>query len=81
MKGDMIIPADPETAHWGYFDPARPAVAWIEPGQEMRMETVSGGEAMLPPEPMTVLPAHREIIRKVTRRMEPGHILCVWSWW
>ncbi|WP_281020102.1 acetamidase/formamidase family protein [Minwuia sp. IMCC3060] len=75
MKNDLTIPVDPETTHWGYFDPARPAVTWIEPGDNVRIETVSGGETMLPPTPMTTLPSHREVIAKVTRRMEPGHIL------
>ena len=43
MKNNLTIPADPETTHWGYFYPARPAVSWIEPGDNVRIETVSGG--------------------------------------
>ena len=40
--------ASADTCHWGFFDPALPAVLTIESGEEVTIHTVSGGPQVLP---------------------------------
>jgi acetamidase/formamidase len=52
----MLIKAGPDSCHWGFFDAALPAVATIDSGTEVTIDTVSGGPQMLPPEGFHVPP-------------------------
>lgn len=75
MAHSLHVPATPDTVHWGFFDPKLPAVAWVQAGEQVLVETVSGGESVLPPPPMTVRDDHRHILDEVKHRMTPGHTL------
>ena len=48
----------PKTVHWGYFDSREAPIVEIASGDEVVIETVSGGPEHLPPDGsgMTVLP-------------------------
>jgi acetamidase/formamidase len=67
--------AAPETVHWGYFDPAATPAITVKPGDRVTLDSVSGDEKMTPETGFEVMPAHREILAKVTKRMVPGHCL------
>lgn len=72
---EHLIPATPETVHWGYFEAVRPPVHEIVSGERVSFRTVSGAPAVTPDSGYTVLPEHREIHARVERRQTPGHIL------
>ena len=44
----MIVEAGPKTCHWGFFDAALPPVTTIASGDEITINTVSGGPHVLP---------------------------------
>jgi len=69
------LAASPATVHWGYFEAALKPKLTVRSGDRVRIETVSGAVDVLPAAPFTVLPQHRDILEKVSRRMVPGHIL------
>ena len=75
MPRETIVPATPETVHWGYFEAVRKPVLEIGSGERVTIRTVSGAPAVTPSSGYTVLPEHREIHAKVERRQTPGHIL------
>lgn len=70
----MIIQADTKTCHWGYFDADLPPVATIESGDEVTIDTVSGGPQVLPGSgyhvPPELLDIHAAGVPQV-----PGHLL------
>lgn len=66
--------ASPETVHWGWFEAALPPALTVASGDEVTIETVSGGPDVLPPEGFHVPPELREIHAR-SERMLPGHIL------
>lgn len=68
------LKAGAETCHWGWFGADTPAVLAVESGDTVVIETVSGGEDVLPPPGFHVPAAQREIIAKA-ERMLPGHML------
>jgi acetamidase/formamidase len=47
MRDHELFPS-PSTVHWGYFDGSAPPVLEIEPGDILRVHTVSGSPAELP---------------------------------
>lgn len=72
------LPATPETCAWGFFDAARAPVLTVDSGDEVVIDTVSGGPEVMaaaqaaggyhiPPE-LAEVHAHSD-------RMLPGHIL------
>ena len=65
----------PQTVHWGHFDAALPAVLAIDPGDEIVVDTVSGGAPETPPAGgYTVRPEARAI--HAALKPDPGpHIL------
>ncbi|MFK7751292.1 MAG: acetamidase/formamidase family protein [Sedimentitalea sp.] len=69
-----ILKASPEACHWGYFDAARAPVAEIESGQEITIETISGGPRNLPGPGYYVPPELLELHAMGAPTM-PGHIL------
>ncbi|MCF3934582.1 acetamidase/formamidase family protein [Acuticoccus sp. M5D2P5] len=71
---DHTLEAGAETCHWGFFEAGLSPRLTVAPGERVRIETVSGGPAQLPPEGFTVSDALREVHAK----LEPpitGHIL------
>lgn len=70
----MIVNAGPKTSHWGFFDADLPPVATIQSGEEVMINTVSGGPNVLPGAGFHVPPELLEIHAGGVPAM-PGHIL------
>ncbi|HSG57523.1 MAG TPA: acetamidase/formamidase family protein, partial [Paracoccaceae bacterium] len=70
----MIVEAGPKTCHWGYFDASLSPVATVASGDEVTINTVSGGPQVLPGEGFHVPPELHEIHAAGAPAM-PGHIL------
>jgi len=70
----MLIEAGPDTCHWGFFDAGLEPVATVESGDEVTINTVSGGPQVLPPEGFHIPPELLEIHAGGQPGM-PGHIL------
>lgn len=68
------LPAGPDTCHWGVFDAALPPVATIASGDEITIDTVSGGPNVLPGAGFHVPPELLAIHAGGAPAM-PGHIL------
>ncbi len=70
------LTASVETCAWGYFDAALPPVLEIASGDTVRIETVSGAPAQLPPADAGFhVPVEIHDIHARAERMLPGHIL------
>lgn len=69
------LDASADTVHWGYFDPELDPVVEVNIGDIIEISAVSGGPEVLPQDDYTVTANHRDILKHVTRRMLPGHIL------
>lgn len=69
------IAANPETCTWGYFDASLPPVAEIDSGDEIVIETVSGGPDHIPKSGDFHIPPELLEIHACSERMLPGHIL------
>jgi acetamidase/formamidase len=67
--------SSPETCHWGYFEASRKPVLTVESGDEITIETVSGGPEVLPPAGFHVPPELMQVHARTSDRMLPGHIL------
>ncbi len=67
----------PKTVHWGYFDSREAPIVEIASGDEVVIETVSGGPEHLPPDGsgMTVLPELLAIHKEVSRTFIGPHIM------
>lgn len=70
----MIVNAGPKTCHWGFFDAGLPPVATIQSGEEVTINTVSGGPNVLPGADFHVPPELLELHAGGVPAM-PGHIL------
>jgi acetamidase/formamidase len=71
-----VLPASPGTVIWGRLDPGAAPVLTVESGDEILIDTVSGGAATFPPACLgaTIRPGHAEIARRL--RPDPGpHVL------
>ncbi|PUB19152.1 acetamidase/formamidase family protein [Yoonia sediminilitoris] len=68
------LQASPQTCHWGYFDAGMTPVIEVQSGDEITLETVSGGPDMLPGDGFHVPPELLEIHARGVPAM-PGHIL------
>lgn len=68
------LPASPETCAWGFFEASRAPVLNVESGDEVVMETVSGGPEVLPGPGYHVPPELLDIHARADRLL-PGHIL------
>jgi acetamidase/formamidase len=75
MADHHVLAATPGTVHWGYFDPSLEPVLGVSSGDRVTVHTVSGGTDVTPEAGYQILPSHRAIQERVTRRMLPGHIL------
>jgi len=63
----------PQTVHWGHFNASIPAVLQVESGDEVVIDTYSGGMSEVA-DPSLFRPEHRLIVDKVPQIMGP-HIL------
>ena len=70
----MIVEAGPKTCHWGFFDATLPPIVTVSSGDEVTINTVSGGPNVLPGEGFHIPPELLEIHAGGLPAM-PGHIL------
>jgi acetamidase/formamidase len=71
-KHHTLLPS-PETVHWGHFDAQLPPRITVDPGDTVRVLTVSGSAAEVG-DVARMGPAHREIVEKLKPHLGP-HIL------
>lgn len=64
-----------ETCHWGFFDAALKPVLRVASGDEVTVETVSGGPETLPDATRFHIPPELGEIHARNERLLPGHIL------
>ena len=67
--------ASPETCHWGFFEAKLRPVLTIESGDEITIDTVSGGPDVVPDRSRFHVPPELDDIHAKSERMVPGHIL------
>jgi acetamidase/formamidase len=68
--------ASPETCAWGFFDAGLAPVIEVQSGDEIIIETVSGGPEQMPPlNEGSDIPSELFDIHKHSERQLPGHIL------
>ncbi|MEW6638939.1 MAG: acetamidase/formamidase family protein [Pseudomonadota bacterium] len=67
--------ASPETCHWGFFDATLKPVLTVRSGDEVTVDTLSGGPEMLPDRTRFHIPPELLEIHARSERMLPGHIL------
>lgn len=70
----MIVNAGPKTCHWGFFNADLPPVATVASGDEVTINTVSGGPNVLPGPGFGVPPELLELHAAGVPTV-PGHIL------
>ncbi len=71
---DHVLAAGVETCHWGFFEAALDPVLTVARGDQVTIDTVSGGPDVLPPDGFHVPPELLEIHERSERQV-PGHIL------
>lgn len=69
------LKSSPETCHWGFFEAKLKPVLTVASGDEVTIETVSGGPDVVPDRGKFVVPPELDDIHAKCERMVPGHIL------
>ncbi len=64
-----ILPATPETIHWGFFDAALPAALTVKSGERVTIHTISGGLEDLPVGRFDILPEHPQVLAALTPKL------------
>src|SRR4029077_3664918 len=67
--------SSPETCHWGFFEAKLKPVLTIGSGDEVTVDTVSGGPDVVPDRSRFHVPPELADIHASNERMVPGHIL------
>src|SRR5436190_1796281 len=67
--------SSPETCHWGYFEAKLKPVLTIASGDEVTVDTVTGGPDVVPDRSKFHVPPELADIHARSDRMVPGHIL------
>ena len=67
--------SSPETCHWGYFEAKLEPVLTIASGDEVTIETVSGGPEVVPDKSKFHIPPELAEIHAKCERLLQGHIL------
>lgn len=76
MATQHRLTSKPEHLHWGAFSAEFPAVLEIESGDQVVIETISGGNNQVPPEKRhELLPDHAAFLANDRKPILPGHIL------
>ena len=57
-----VVPAAPETIHWGFFDAALAPVCTVKSGDSVTIHTISGGPDHLPSGSFAILPEHPKVL-------------------
>jgi len=69
------LTSSPETCHWGYFDASLKPVLVVRSGDEVTVETLSGGPDVLPTDARFPIPPELHEVHARCERPLPGHIL------
>ena len=69
------LPAGPETCHWGFFEATLNPVLTIASGDEVIIDTISGGPDVVPDTAKFHVPPELFEVHAKSERMVPGHIL------
>lgn len=76
MASQHTLTSVPEHLHWGAFSAEFPAVLEVESGDQVVIETISGGNNQVPPEKRNeLLPDHAAFLANDRKPILPGHIL------
>jgi acetamidase/formamidase len=67
------LDASAKTVHWGYFDATLPPQVTIDSGDTITLSTVSGGRDVMPPLPLTVPAALKNVQDHLAPKL-PGHM-------
>src|SRR5436190_14952518 len=67
--------ASPETCHWGFFEAKLKPVLTIESGDDITIDTISGGPEVVPDKTRFHVPPELSEVHAKSERMVPGHIL------
>src|ERR1700759_828114 len=67
--------SSPETCHWGFFEARLKPVLTIDSGDEVTVETISGGPDQVPDTSKFHVPPELFEVHAKNERMVPGHIL------
>src|SRR2546430_1802313 len=67
--------SSPETCHWGFFEAKLKPVLTIASGDEVTIDTVTGGPDVVPDRARFHVPPELADIHARSERMVPGHIL------
>jgi acetamidase/formamidase len=67
--------SSPETCHWGFFEARLKPVLTIASGDEVTIDTISGGPDAVPDPKQFHVPPEMAAVHAKSERMLPGHIL------
>lgn len=67
--------ASPGTCHWGFFEAKLKPVLAIDSGDEVTIDTITGGPDVLPDRSRFHIPPELDAVHANNERMVPGHIL------
>src|ERR1700740_3082455 len=67
--------SSPETCHWGFFEAKLKPALTIDSGDEVTIETISGGPDVVPDRNKFHVPPELFDVHAKNERMVPGHIL------
>ena len=67
--------SSPETCHWGFFEARLKPVLTIASGDEVTIDTISGGPDAVPDRTKFHVPPEMDTVHAKSERMLPGHIL------
>ena len=67
--------SSPETCHWGFFEAKLKPVLTIASGDEVTIDTISGGPDVVPDRSQFHVPPELDEVHANNERMVPGHIL------
>src|SRR5260221_14691590 len=69
------LPASSENCHWGFFDAALKPALVVNSGDEVTIDTISGGPEVVPDRNRFHIPPELAEVHAKNERMLPGHIL------
>ncbi|MGY3453131.1 acetamidase/formamidase [Bradyrhizobium sp. USDA 4353] len=69
------LPASPETCHWGFFESRLKPVLTVDSGDEVTIDSISGGPDVVPDTSKFHVPPELFDVHARSERMVPGHIL------
>jgi len=72
---DHHLRAGAATCHWGFFDAALKPALVVRSGDEVTVDTISGGPQQLPDASRFHIPPEMKEVHDKSERMLPGHIL------